>query len=171
MLTDDQVKEHLALAYVYAVATKVKCSFEVTRVDMDSIDVRLALKNDADPDPEIVFRSPEISIQVKGHSMVEVPPERFSYPLTMKNYDDLRKRSSVPRLLVVVTLPPDPKDFLTLDDDQLLLRRCGYWLNLADAPDSDNTTKQTVHMQRAQRFDPDSLERLMRCTARQERLQ
>jgi hypothetical protein len=39
MLLENDVKEHLALAYVYAVASRAGCSTELIRVDRNSVDV------------------------------------------------------------------------------------------------------------------------------------
>lgn len=171
MLSDNQVKEHLALAYVYAVASKAKCSFDKPSVDMDSIDVKLALRNDDDGDASVMLRSPEIALQVKAHSLEPNPTESFPFFLKKKNHGDLVKRAQTPRLLIVVTLPQNPEDCLSLTPEQLVLRRCGYWLNLTDEPATENASGVTVHLRINQRFDPETLVRLMRLAARQERLQ
>ena len=168
MLTENQVKEHLALAYVYAVATRAACSFEVPRVDMDSVDAKLTLRND--DDGSAARRSPEISMQVKAHTPTDVTEDRIAFVLKRKNQHDLVKRTHVPRLLVVVVLPNDAERWLSLDEDELILRRCGYWLNLLGDPPTTNETSVTVHLPRLQRFDPDALRRFMRQAARQERL-
>lgn len=39
MLQTNDIKEHLALAYVYAVASRAGCSTEFVRVDRHSVDV------------------------------------------------------------------------------------------------------------------------------------
>jgi hypothetical protein len=39
MLLENDIKEHLALAYVYAVASRAGCSTELIRVDRNSVDV------------------------------------------------------------------------------------------------------------------------------------
>lgn len=67
MLQDNQVKEHLALAYIYAVAARARCAFDPPRVDMDSIDIKLSCRNDDDVDAPL--RSPELALQVKAHVM------------------------------------------------------------------------------------------------------
>ena len=59
---------------------------------------------------------------------------------------------------------------LSLTGEQLVLRRCGYWLNLTDEPATENASGMTVHLRINQRFDPETLVRLMRLAARQERL-
>ncbi|AKT37193.1 DUF4365 domain-containing protein [Chondromyces crocatus] len=168
MLTDNDVKEHLALAYVYAVATRARCSFDQPRVDRDSIDVKLGFRNDGDP--EAVLRSPELALQVKACTTAPTSDADLTFFLKRKNHHDLVKRAQTPRLLVVVHLPSDPAEWLHLSEQQLVLRRCGYWLDLKGHTPTMNETGETVRLPRHQIFDPPTLERLMRCAARQEDL-
>jgi hypothetical protein len=75
------------------------------------------------------------------------------------------------RLLVVVALPNDPTQWLSLTPAELTLRRCGYWINLGGEAPTDNASGKMVYLPLAQVFDPETLVRLMRLAARQERLQ
>ena len=53
------------------------------------------------------------------------------FPLSLKNYDDLRSDSWAPRLLIVVLLPTEEEEWLVHSEDELRMRHCGYWLSLA----------------------------------------
>ncbi len=166
MLTDNQVKEHLALAYIYAVAARARCAWDAPKVDMDSVDVRLSFRNDGDP--EAFFHSPEIALQVKAHVMPEPAGAFIPYFLKRKNHHDLVKRTATPRLLVVLVLPEDSADWLTATAEQLILKRCAYWVNLYGKVPTQNATCETVQLPTAQVFEPDALSRLMRQAALQE---
>lgn len=168
MLTDNDVKEHLALAYVYAVATRARCSFDQPRVDRDSVDVKLCLRNDGDP--EALLRSPELALQVKATTVGCVPEGNIPFFLKRKNHHDLVKRAQIPRLLVVVLLPENPNEWVELSESQLVLRRCGYWLSLAGHAPTTNETGETVYLPRGNVLDPPTLGRLMKQAARQEQL-
>jgi hypothetical protein len=52
-------------------------------------------------------------------------------------------------------------EWLALDDDALILRKCAYWASLRDAKPSTNATGQTVYLPKNQRFDPAGLLALM----------
>lgn len=78
------------------------------------------------------------------------------------------KRTAVPRLLVVVTLPNEPEEWLSFSPEQLVLKRCAYWLNLFGRSPTQNKSGETVQLLRAQTFDPGTLSDLMRKAARQE---
>ena len=166
MLTDNQVKERLALAYIYAIAARVRCSCDIPSADMDSIDMRLTMRNE--DDAAAPLRSPEICLQVKAWPLAELKGPHVPYFLKKKNHDDLVKRTVVPRILVVVILPRDEQEWLSCTEDQLVLKRCAYWLNLRGVAPTTNQTGETVHVPRSQIFDPDALTQLMRQTAYQE---
>ncbi|MEO5365717.1 MAG: DUF4365 domain-containing protein [Magnetococcus sp. WYHC-3] len=86
----------------------------------------------------------------------------FSFPLKLKNYDDLRDaRVMVPRVLVVVRVPRDLAQWAEASEEQLLLRHCGYWVSLRGEPTTDNATSMTVSVPRNQIFTVDALKVLM----------
>ncbi len=82
-------------------------------------------------------------------------------PLSIKNYDDLRRDCVVPRVLIVVALPANEEDWLDQSEDALILRHCGYWASLAGAPERENTASVTVPIPRHQRFDTTAVKALM----------
>ena len=72
------------------------------------------------------------------------------YPLKRKNYDDLILADVLaPRILVLVMIPQDIGEWMVLSVEQLVLRRCGYWVSLAGQPQSENETSVTVSVPRA----------------------
>src|SRR5690606_27332397 len=94
---------------------------------------------------------------------------RFSYPLAIKNYNELRDTSCSPlKLLVVLFLPKEHEQWLEVSDAQLIARRCAYWYGLHGAPESSNTTSQTIHIPRANVLTPQGLLVVAEKFARQE---
>jgi hypothetical protein len=163
MLLENDVKEHLALAYVYAVASRAGCSTELIRVDRNSVDVTVKhIDIGAGPDQ---IREGVIDLQVKAH-VHDPPPGPIRYYLTNpKNFHDLRQAHTLyPKLLVVVLLPEDESEWVHLREDALELRRCGYWMSLAGAE------ARTVVIPRENVFDGRSLKRLMDLARRREAL-
>jgi hypothetical protein len=84
------------------------------------------------------------------------------YPLKKKNYNDLTLRETLaPRILVLITLPSEVREWLSLTQEQLVLRRCGYWLSLAGKAERDNETAVTVYVPRENLMTPGALRRMM----------
>ena len=113
------------------------------------------------PFPDGGYRQ-EVDLKVQLKATVKTPVtvgDCFSYSLSgIKRYDDLRTDAiSTPRILVVLFLPPDGKDWLSHTEESLMLRNCAYWVSLRGAHPSSNTTAQTVYLPRDQKFNPDGL--------------
>ena len=95
----------------------------------------------------------------------------YGFPCAPKNYDDLRRTGTVPLILIVVLLPSDDvEDWLHQSEDELCLRRCGYWLSLEGRQRVDNASTVTVHIPRRNVFDGAQLADLMDKAARDEPL-
>ena len=86
-------------------------------------------------------------------------------------YDRLREPGSpLPKLLVVLILPNDPTQWLTLDENSLIARRCAYWVSLKGAPMSDNGTGQTIAIPRSQNLTVEGLRNVALRLSQQEDL-
>ncbi len=167
-MTENEQKQQLSVAYVHAVAARAgyACQFQV--VDNNSVDVQLAARGMVHS--KAVVRSPKIDIQLKATSLHTLATDRFAFPLPLKNYNDLREESLVPRLLVVLLLPKDDKQWLEQTENEMISRHCAYWKSLLGQPETPNTTSVTVHMLRNQQFSVDSLRAMMEKISRRESL-
>lgn len=86
------------------------------------------------------------------------PNGAFSYPLPVKNYNDLRKSTLyVPRILIVVHVPSDPAEWIVSDPDKMVVKRCAYWVSLAGAEAITNTSTVSVTIKTEHVFDPNAL--------------
>ena len=92
------------------------------------------------------------------------------FPLPIKNYNDLKARSGTPRLLVVLLLTEEKQNWLRHSPDELVLKKCAYFLNLKDFPDSENETSVTVKIPLTNLFSPDLVYELMLKTSKEEEL-
>ena len=150
-------KEQFSRAYVFAVAAVAGYATYTPSVDDDSIDLGIARKGGG-----ATVRSPRLEIQLKCTAAATPPGPVIRFPLSRKNYDDLRDiRVLVPRILTVVLVPDDPGAWLAQSDQEMAMRRCGYWLSIRGMPDTENSISVTVEIARAQMFSVDSLRRMM----------
>ncbi|WP_428261083.1 DUF4365 domain-containing protein [Haliangium sp.] len=146
-------KERFSLAYIRAVAAHAGFQVVEPNVDHDSIDGILMSDRG---------RRPQIHFQAKATSNQELlGEEHLAFPLSSKNYDDLRADIINPRVLIVVLIPVSEKQWLSASEKQLSLRRCGYWMSLRGFPAKPDQGSVTVHVPRAQRFDSEALIAMM----------
>ncbi len=156
MTLDDQ-KEQFSFAYVRAVAAVTQIAVSEPAVDDDSIDLIFQQRGGGG-----IVRSPRVEAQVKCSEAATVHPAHIAYPLKLKNYDELRPVDVlVPRILIVVLVPDNLGDWLNHNEQELAMRRCGYWLSLRGEAATANATNVTVHLPRVNQFTVAELQGIM----------
>lgn len=161
-----QRKEQFSIAYVRAVASVAGFSISTPGVDDDSVDMTLSGRI-----VEGVPSRPKVNLQLKCTSEDVLRERELVYPLKRKNYDELRLTGiHVPRLLVVVHVPESDEEWLRHTEDELAMRRCGYWATLLGEPETNNTRSIRVRTPRVNVFDVAGLRSLMGRAARKEPL-
>lgn len=170
MLTENQIKAELSLAYVSAVSATSYFATEYTRVDNDSVDVTVRSKGRLTD--ESILSSAELQVQLKAtvNLTLNGNTNQFSFPLVQKNYDELRQNSMVPRILVVLHLPNQQDQWLSHSENDLILRTCAYWVSLLGLPDSGNDDKTTVYIPKENIFSPAAIKELLIKASKQEQL-
>ncbi len=146
------LKERLSLSYIHAVAARAGFELMEPRIDIDSVDGLLK---------STTGRRPQIDFQAKATSQPLLHAQSLTFPLPIKNYNDLRAETINPRILIVVALPTDEAEWLVQDEDQMVLRRCGYWVSLRGCADTENLTSVSVELPRSQIFDAMQLQGMM----------
>jgi hypothetical protein len=102
-MTENLQKEQLSIAYLRTVAGLAGFSLATSDLDDDSVELQLQASGDFDP------RSPRLDVQLKATSdPAVVRADAIAWRLKRKNYDDLRRVTVVPRLLIVLVLPAEP---------------------------------------------------------------
>jgi hypothetical protein len=165
MLDDNKIKEEINIAYVLSVAAIKSFSTEITRIDLDSIDA--SINYNGYITPESTLYSPSIKLQLKATSSADIHGTTIHFPLSIKNYEDLRARTANPRLLVILCLPEGKTNWINHSVDQLILKKCAYYLSLKDAPATKNETSVTVHVPMTNVFSPETLYDLMVKTSKE----
>jgi hypothetical protein len=147
-------KDHFSRAVVRAVAATAGIKATVPELDEDSEDVTFTAPS-TDEAP-----SRKLDAQLKFSENIRPQDGAFSFPLEVKNYNDLRWPDSeryVPIILIVVHVPADPAEWMISDPDRIVLKRCAYWVSLAGAPATENTSSVSVRISTEQVFAPASL--------------
>ena len=140
-------------AFLLAVAGVAGCAVSLRRPDDDSIDWTLSCR---------LSRRPKIDVQMKTWTGDDGSSGPIRYPLKRKNYDDLILTDVLaPRILVLVMIPQDIEEWIASSVEQLVLRRCGYWVSLVGRLPSDNETSVTVSVPRANVLTVNALQGLM----------
>jgi hypothetical protein len=159
-------QEEFSRAFIYAISAAAGLKFSNAAMpDDDSVDVAISARG-----PRGTIRSPHVEIQCKCQMSAAVG-DPIPYPLSSKNYEDLRHGDyQVPRILVVVFVPQQVQDWTSHTEQEFTMRYCAYWASLRGLPPSSNEFSTTVYLPRAHLFNVAGLETLMNRIGRGETL-
>lgn len=162
------VEAELSYAYLHAVAARAGVGCEVTGRHLDSagVDAHLHICHDVQPLTELTLH-----VQLKATKKPSAFADgKWSYWVQgVDRYNRLRATGVMPpRILVVLFLPEETNDWLTHSPEQLILRRCAYWVSLRGAPATSNETGATIYIPESQMFTPEGLLDLLQRFSRQE---
>ncbi len=171
MLTKANVESELSYAYLHAVASHAGFACEVRNRHLDGAGVDATITEDGRmlaPDSTLTYIP--VDVQLKA-TYQDLPEEngRFSFSLDITQYNKLRSAMvGSPRLLVVLRLPRDPVEWLRVNAESLIARRCAYWVSLRGAPPVEDQNSQTVFIPMRNALTPDELRQIMTYFSRQE---
>lgn len=156
------LQAQFSIAYVQAVASVA--GFFVQHADRgfdkDGVDVTVLRRGDLG-----LTTSTRLDLQIKSYAG-DAQGDPWPYDLDAKSYGDLIPATyQVPRILVVVRVPADAGEWISHAEEQLVLRRCGYWLSLRGAAPTANASTIRVQIPRTNLLDPPALSSLMRRVA------
>ncbi|MFN0146754.1 MAG: DUF4365 domain-containing protein [Dehalococcoidia bacterium] len=144
--------EEFSRAYFHAVSATAGLAIAIPSVDHDSIDYTVSSG---------VGNRPKLDVQLKCTSRPALVGAALAYELPLKNYEELRIRTQVPRILVVVVVPPDIGRWTHQTERRLIMRKCAYWRSLRDYPDTTNSASVTIRIERTRILTPKALTSLM----------
>ena len=153
LLTVPDQKEALSRVYAHAVAARAGYITAVYDVDRDGVDLRIQAGGD---------QRPALELQLKATvNLVKSGDGNFRFPLKRRNYELLRMATQTPRLLVILDLPQDECEWMTITKDDLVLRHRAYWLSLSGYEPKENASSVTVQIPQQNLFDVNNLRELM----------
>lgn len=162
-MTPEQQREELSRAYVSAVAAV--CGYKRGEWSQDDscVDVTISTAGIVGAG---TYADPKVDLQLKCTSDRRhvLRDGRISWSLSLDHHAQLVSKSMNPKLLVVVVLPSDPKQWLSHSPKQLVLRRCAWWLRMTGLPAAVPKKGQnsvTVHLPKKQTFSPEALQSIM----------
>ena len=153
LLSPNDQEERLSIAYVLAIAARAGYTTSERDLDRDGVDLSIQAGGSM---------RPALELQLKATVNLGDPREgAFQFRLPSRNHNLLCMPTQTPRLLVVLDLPREEDQWVTVTRDELILRRCAYWANLSDRDETDNVDSITVPIPSQNLFDVPNLQALM----------
>lgn len=154
-LPPEHMKERLSVSYVTAVAAKAGVACHLTTQPEYGTDAHLVrvrkLRNGKYSDTGHI-----INCQIKATTTGLLDDDNVVYDMRVDDYNKLAEWEGGICILVLFCLPKDPEEWLSLSEDELVLKRCCYWKRVSDPP-SQNKYSQRVLIPRSQVFTPQTI--------------
>ena len=166
MITENHTKEALCRAYVQAIAGRAGINALIGKTEFDyGIDgtfseVQVRIEAGKERHFSCGFNW---DFQLKCTVDWTIDGDQIVYDLEAKTFNDLAVRASTPgttaAFLIVLCLPKNPDEWIDLDENQLILRKCGYWYRVTPPPTA-NKDAIRIRVPRVQKFDHEALKQL-----------
>ncbi|WP_220015192.1 DUF4365 domain-containing protein [Clavibacter michiganensis] len=131
-------KEQFQVGLVRAIAAASGAIVMTSSID-DGIDLELVHKS-----PSHARDEARIQVQLKATTS---RPTRVGVPASLekKRYNALNITDpSIHKILIVMMIPSTQRDWIRFTDEQILLRKQSYWVNLAGLPNATGGKKRAV---------------------------
>ena len=150
---ESDVKERLSLGLVTLIAARAGCEVTEIKVDRTSRDIQIS---------PIAGDIVQIDAQLKSTVNLVDGGEVMKFDLDVGNYNDLRATMvGNAQILIVVDLHQAAGSWLSASADELVFKKCAYWLSLYGAPATNNKSRIRVDIPKGQVFSPAALEDIM----------
>ena len=159
MLIKTHRQESLSRTYIQAVAARcgMSCSFREFDYGIDVTLHEITRRNN-----RYVETGFNLDIQAKSTVNAHFEGEHVRYDMEVKTYEDLRDPAvGTPRILVMLALPTHENNWTEMTEEQLLIRKCAYWMSLRGLGETMNEETIRVSIPRANAFNVESLQTLM----------
>lgn len=160
MITEEHIKEGLSRAYIMAVAHNAgfNCALREFDYGIDGTFIEVADMIGGGK----VESGFKLDFQAKASIRATRANGTIAYPLEADAFNRLvAQQGGTSRILILLEMPTNPNEWLTLTDEQLVLKRCAWWHSLAGQQPTANTATKTIHIPATQRFDVPALNALM----------
>jgi hypothetical protein len=160
-MTEEQIKAAISQHFVQIIASRggFKCAKPETDHGCDLTITKVATRQQAGR-VRYIDSGYFVDIQLKCTCEAQVirTDADIAYDLEVKNYNDLiHRRDSgalTPLILVLLVLPDEPAEWLTVTADNMIVRRAAYWfVPPPDATATDNAATIRIHIPTANTVD------------------
>ncbi|ABK02370.1 conserved hypothetical protein [Arthrobacter sp. FB24] len=142
--------EQFQVGYINAIAAAAGCNIAGTPSIDEGIDLLLSHRSDQHVQTGAAY----LELQLKSTTQfADLDTDYVSSNMRADRYREfISTNPSMDRIVVIMSLPSDPSEWLEATHDQLALRHCCYWVNLRGA-NSSTAERPTFRAQKTSIFD------------------
>jgi len=157
-LHPSECQQQFSLAFTHAIVAAARCTISNLVSDVETVDytVRQSARH-------LKYTSSTVDVQMKCTRQQDVlKNDGVHWKLSKDHYDKLRETATYNRkILVVLVVPQEHRDWLVSDESGMLLRKAAYWVNLEGSGPIAGGSK-TVVLPRQNHFNVEQLLGILR---------
>lgn len=140
-MDDNTKKEEFSYGYIKIIAAVSGLEVNIAGRPSDNAGIDIIIKA-----PDIIqgVFSPRIDAQVKCTSGDILKDEFIKFTCKVNNYKRLMGFSSAPQILIVVIVPKTINTWLTITNNDTLVKGCAYWISLTGEEITKNKKSVTI---------------------------
>ncbi len=154
--------ELFSVNYFCAIVSAAGYTYNNPVIDNESVDIQIngRIKDE-------VYTTQRLEVQLKATKTAKINNNSFSFPLKIKNYDDLRDLNCyTPKILIVLLLPNNQQDWLYSNKNFCLLNYGMYWADLRGMLPTQNDNTVSIHINCNNIFNIETVRLMMHSLAR-----
>lgn len=164
MIIPTKRKEELSISYLNALCAVQYIALEIRKHDNDGKDACLSktiIRRDNGEKFDAKF---DVQLKASSTGYTEHTND-YAYAIEMKLFNDLKRPSPLKCYLFLLILPEDETKWVIHTIDELVIKKCMYWLDLNELSFSDNTSKITLRIPKKNVVTSELLEDLLQQSA------
>lgn len=157
------IQETLSQVYVQAVAAKIGAIVQLAQQGQDygvDVTIRPLLREDG-----VYFPYIPVDCQLKSTVNWKEEDGYIDYDLKVGTYNNLvisaRERRVSPKMLILYCLPRNEDEWLAVNHERLLMRRCCYYETSWNKRPSSNKKSVRIRIPKDQLLTPDALTKIL----------
>ena len=157
-------KEELSISYLNVLCAVRGIALDVRKHDDDGRDASLSKK--------IIIKNTgnefyaQFDVQLKASSIGYTEHTNdYAYAIDVALFHKLRQRAVTKCYLFLLILPENESEWVIHSIDELVLKKCMYWLDLCEQPPCDNVSKVTLRIPKENIVTSEKLEDFLQQSA------
>ena len=107
-------------------------------------------------------RNIRVEFQAKcTHTLYKKQNGDYSFSLDVDTYDKLRVTDDLPAMLIIMRVPKNMNEWVTVDDTSTILKHHAYWVSLMGHGESASEKTITINIKKENILDSDTLTYIM----------
>ena len=162
-------KEEFSYGYLKMIGAKSGLAVENhgRSIDNQGIDIQIVYAGKIEN-----VHTPRIDAQVKCTSQDIEKEDYINFPLDTTTYETLRnKLVYVPIILIIVLVPKSLDEWIDINHEKTISKKCAYWISLTGFPSTNNQKNIKVRIPKINLITPESLSHIIKQEAEKRREQ